>query len=77
MRVSETYLRDHGHHRRGEEALRRRVLPPLVRFSELQARQVAEDSGHGDVAVVPWRAEVEVEAVVLDILRACVVLSFW
>lgn len=76
-RVVATYLRDRSHYRCSEEALRRGVLPPLVRFGELQPRQVAEDGGHGDAAVVPWRAEVEVEGVVFDVLRACVVLPFW
>lgn len=42
--------------------------PALTLSLEVEVREMADDAGHGDIAVAPRAAKIEVEQVVLDIL---------
>ena len=64
-----------GKHRSVEQALRRGVAPVLEVVGEGHAREMANNASHGHVAVAPWRAEVEVEGVILDKFGPRVMLS--
>jgi hypothetical protein len=69
------YIWDYRQDRGVKEAIRGRVFPLLVVARKLHRREMALDRGHGHRGVPPWRAEVIVKGVVLDICVACVVLS--
>ena len=64
-----------GKYASAEQALRRRVVPVPVVVGEGHAGEMPRNAGHGHGAAAPWRAEVEVEGVILDELGPCVTLS--
>ncbi len=57
-----------------EQSFWRRETPVLVLRPEIKLGEMTGDTCHGNFAVSPGRAEVKVELIVLDVLRASVML---
>lgn len=71
---TKTNIRHEGVDRSVEQPIGGRMPPVFVVGRELNARKMAGDAGHCDLAVAPWRTEVKGKRVVFDVPKTSIVL---